>query len=127
MMMKPMTVEKETHVNSAGTETTYRVFDDTYYHGDTSYEMVKILHDLRQYDTRVRFHWGDIETGRDWGDDYGVKGRIGRSTGPVKIPILIHNRRSHGGGAILTDCIVKITATQGGRVIYQHPKYHKGD
>jgi hypothetical protein len=103
-----------------------KMCDGITYHKKTSDEMVWILQTLRVNQTRVRFHWGDTETGKDWGDVNYVTGTIGNSMGPVKIPILIYSRRSTGGGGLLTHCIVKITATQGGRVIYQHPKYHEG-
>jgi hypothetical protein len=103
--------------------------DGTCYHAETTDEMIGILQRLRLSQERVRFHWGDTtgeKAGYDWGDTYDVKGRIGRSMGGrFRIPLLIYNARSMGGGGILTDCIVKITATNGGRVIYQHPKYHE--
>ena len=99
-------------------------YNGTTYHEDTSPEMVGILERLRSNQTRCRFHWGDAKTGEDWGDEYDVKGRIGRSTGTKKIPILLYNARSYGGGAILDHCIVKITETAGGRLVYQHPNYH---
>lgn len=35
-------------------------------------------------------------------------GTVGRSTGKVKIPLLVHNSRSMGGGGILTHCIIGI-------------------
>ena len=95
----------------------------TSYHDETSDEMMTLLESIRARDVRVRFHWGDTVTGEDWGDKWDVKGKIGRSMGPSKIPILVHNSRSMGGGAILDHCIVKITETRGGKVLYQHPKY----
>jgi hypothetical protein len=102
--------------------------DGTCYHAETTDEMVGILQNLNLTQERVRFHWGDTDTGRDWGDVWDVKGRVGRSMGGrFRIPLLIYNARSMGGGGILTDCIVKITATNGGRVIYCHPKYHQTD
>lgn len=96
----------------------------TTYHDETEPEIVAILERLRSNQTRVRFHWGDVKTGEDWGDEYDVKGRIGRSTGTSKIPILLYNTSSNGGGAILDHCIVKISETRGVRLIYQHPNYH---
>jgi len=44
----------------------------------------------------------------------------------VKVPLLIANRRSLGGTAILDHCIVRIRSSAGGRVLYQHPDYHFG-
>lgn len=103
----------------------YKVYNGTCYSVKTADDMVKRLESIRVAETRVRFHWGDTETGRDWGDDLGVYGTIGRSTGSKPIPILLHNCRSTGGGAILDHCIVKITRARGKQVIYVHPKYHK--
>jgi hypothetical protein len=71
---------------------------------------------------RVRFFFGDTKTGRDWLEEYDTIGRIGRSMGPKHIPLLIKTRRSHGGGGILTACIVRMTVN--GREVYRHPKYH---
>jgi hypothetical protein len=39
---------------------------------------------------------------------------------------MIANRRSIGGGAILDRCIVRIRSSAGGRVLFQHPRYHHG-
>jgi hypothetical protein len=101
--------------------------DETCYNLDTSDEMVAILQKLRASQERIRVHYGYThgkDAGRDWMEEHDVRGRISRSIGARQIPLLIYNARSMGGGGILTDCIVKITATNGGRVIYQHPKYY---
>jgi len=96
----------------------------TCYNANTKRAMIEQLEVLRRSGTRCRFHWGDAATGKDWCDRYGVTGTIGLSTGEIRVPLLIYNKRSIGGGAILTHCIVKITASRGGRTIYQHPDYH---
>lgn len=103
----------------------YKVMNGTWYDIRTSDKLVSLLEEHRQYGTRLRFHWGNTETGEDWGDIYDVAGKIGRSMGPVKAPLLIKTRRSIGGGCILDHCIVKITlTTKPHKVLYQHPTYH---
>jgi hypothetical protein len=104
-----------------------KTLNGTSYHEDTSDEMMARLEKIRLAGTRVRFHWGDTLNGADWGDVYDVTGKLSRSTGIQKVLILIHNRRSTGGPAILDHCIVKITESKGGKVLYQHPTYFKKD
>lgn len=109
-------------------EVEYKVANFTYYHIETADEVIRAIENARLSNARVRVHYGETsgkEVGRDWNDIYDVTGRIGRSTGPVKIPILIYNSRSISGGAILTHCIVKITQSNGKKkALYQHANYH---
>jgi hypothetical protein len=99
------------------------IVNGTTYHDDTPRAVIDVIEGARGSGQRLRFHWGDVTTGQDWGDRHDVAGRIGRSMGPTKVPLLLHNVRSIGGGAILDHCIVKITTSAGGHVLYQHPKY----
>lgn len=104
----------------------YQEVNGTFYHQETSKEIIELLEWIREHHIRVRFHWGDAKTGKDWGDKYDIRGTIGRSMGRVKIPLLIQTTRSMGGGAILDHCIVKISYAnkKKGGIIYQHPNYH---
>ena len=106
---------------------TYQVSDGTYYHKDTPKEVISILEKCRRSKKsyRLLLDYGDTETGRSWEEEYDIQGYIGRSTGPVKIPILIHKSRSLGGGGILDYRIIKISLAKGKTVLYQHSKYHK--
>ncbi len=72
---------------------------------------------------KLRLWFGNPKTGKDWMEVYDVFGYISRTYGDIKVPILIKNRRSIGGGAILTDNIVKITWDK--KVLYQNPNYHQ--
>ena len=74
-------------------------------------------------DQRLRLTYGDQDTGRMW-DDRPETGRIGRTGGIMKSPILCANRRSTGGDLISTDAIVKIELSPGGRVLWAHPNLH---
>jgi len=95
----------------------------TYYRNITPSEVIRLLEAAWESQARVRLYYGDRKTGRDWGDTCGVYGRIGRSTGPIKVLILLAQRRSTGGGEILCDCIVRLKVN--GKEVYRHPKYHK--
>lgn len=100
------------------------VLNGTHYPMKTPGPVLRVLEDLRQSGRRVRVHYGDCNTGRDWMDEYNVTGTIGRSCGSCKIPLMVHNCRSLGGSGILTNCIVRIRTTDG-QELYRHPSYHQ--
>lgn len=85
---------------------TYKVVNGTAYHIDTPDAVIEILENARLNNVKIRIFYGDGE--KCWNDEYDTIGTIGRSTGNYKIPILIKNKRSTGGGSILTDRIVRI-------------------
>lgn len=95
--------------------------DGTFYRDTTPKPVVEALEAARKAHKRVRLFLGDRETGKQWMDEYGVTGYVARSMGPVMIPILLPSTRSHGGGAILCDCIVRLLVE--GREVYRHPEY----
>ena len=99
----------------------YNVIGGIAFHLKTPQTVCDILVSLYQTGKRIKLYYGDAKTGRDWNEEYDTTGTIGRSTGNYKIPLLIQTSRSHGGGAILDDCIVKIKSN--GITLYQHPKY----
>jgi len=73
---------------------------------------------------RVRIWYGDTKTGLSWLEEYDTMGNIGRSTGQQKIPLLIKNSRSNGGGGILCHCIIRIDVIVSRRTIYKHPLFN---
>lgn len=106
--------------------TQYQVVNGTSFHIETPAAVVQVLERARQNRTRIHVSFGDASTGRDWLEEWDITGYLGRSMGPVKVPLLVANRRSLGGGAILDNCIVRIRESAGGRILYQHPAYHFG-
>jgi len=97
---------------------------DTYFNPETPENLRQAIERARNAGNRVRLFLGDTKTGKAWMDTYGVTGRIGRSMGPRKVPILLAHSRSIGGEAILDHCILKMQDTATGRVLYQHPLFH---
>lgn len=98
-----------------------------HFHEQTPPEVARLLESLYVSRRRVRLHYGDHVTGRDWLETHDVTGTIGQSCGPQKVPLLIHNARSLGGPALLDHCIVRIRDTKTGKELYRHPSYHTGE
>lgn len=108
---------------------------DVLYDEDTPSDVIYWIERAHQFNSRVRVFYGDTDSkdfervhgrkpdpGRDWGEEYDVSGTIGVSTGHKPIVLLINNSRSTGGGAIMTDRIVRMIVN--GREVYRHPNYH---
>lgn len=102
------------------------IVNGTAYHADTNEKVIKALESARASRARIRVWYGDTDTGKAWAEEYDVLGYVGRSTGGVKIPLLVHNRNSFGGGGILDHCIVRIDTTDG-QTLYKHPTFNAGE
>jgi len=116
--MKTTTID---HKN--GNKTTYKEIHGTYFHIDTPNEVCNVLNNYLHTNKRVKIYLGDIKTGKDWHEEHDTIGTIGRSTGNVKVPLLIATSRSNGGNAILDHCILKIKETKTGYVPYCAKNY----
>lgn len=101
----------------------YRNVEGTFFHAETPFEVVVPLRAAWHGRQKLRLFLGDAETGLDWNEENDVIGYLGRSMGPIKVPLLLKSRRSDGGPALLDHCIVKL-ADAGGHVFWQHPNYH---
>lgn len=100
----------------------FEFVNGTSYHKDTPYAAISVLERARKEKIRIRIFYGDKETGKDWMEWFDTIGLIGRSNGNIKVPILLKNKNSFGGGAILDNAIVKITIDK--KTVYKHPKYY---
>lgn len=101
-------------------------FEDLYFDKETDIEAAMVLNSLWRSKKRVKIYYGDKETGKNWYETYDIFGRIGRTTGTKKAPILVYSKRSYGGGLISTNCILAIRESSiKGAFLYQHPNFVK--
>lgn len=94
----------------------------TWFDPRTPEPVCKALERARKSGEIVRLYYGDTTTGRSWLDENDVLGRIGRSMGVMKVPLLIEPGES-GGPQLLDHCVVRIQAADG-RDLYRHPSFH---
>lgn len=107
-------------------EKQYNVVNGTSYNVKTSQSVINVLEMVRHEPRkRIRVYYGDIETGKCWNEEHDIFGYVGRSTGINKIPLLISNKRSFGGGALLDHCIIKIKESKGNRVLFQSANFQQ--
>lgn len=99
--------------------TEYTEHNGLYFIEGTAEGVKRVLSNAYQLKTRIRIHLGDVKNGRVWLEEYDVIGRIGRSTGKIKVPLMLARSNSHGGGAILTDCILAIQSVESFRWLYK--------
>lgn len=115
-----MEIKEVTYSN--GNTFKYKIMNGTAYHVETNDKVVNILENARMSKRRIRVFYGDIETGKCWNEEYDVIGRVSRSCGEIKVPLLIHNSNSSGGGHMLDNCIVRITIDKVD--MYKHKNFH---
>jgi hypothetical protein len=96
----------------------YRQVNGISYNVLTPQKVIDVLEQARQSRPRRRLSilYGDVNSGKNWGSP--ERGYIGNSTGSIKIPILVHNTRSLGGGSIMDSCILEIRESKGGKILY---------
>jgi hypothetical protein len=101
-----------------------RLPSGTCYHADTPEPVIDLLETVRLNQRKVRLFYGDPKTGQSWFDEHDVIGRIGRSTGPIKVPLLIEPGEI-GGPALLDQCIIRIDSPR--KTLYQHEQFRVGE
>ena len=89
--------------------------------------LMDILNRSRNCRFRIRVWYGDRQTGRSWNDEFGVMGRVGRSCGSIKIPLLLNNKRSWGGEALLIGSIIRVDDIEKKRTLWKVDNFHVGE
>jgi hypothetical protein len=93
--------------------TKYKVVNGTFYDEGTPDEVCWVLERARERRQRLAIAY-QAESAPEFG-------YVGRSMGPVKAPLLIHNSRSMGGGTICTRIIVEIRDSRTKELLYIAP------
>lgn len=97
----------------------------TWFHPETPRKVRQVLEAARKNGSRLRIFYGNTQTGRDWMEENDVLGTIGRSTGVLKIPLMIADGE-HSGPRLLDQCIVRIIRVDDRKELYRHRRYHLG-
>ena len=97
-----------------------KIVNGTSYDARASDKLIQALENARLTNKRVRIWFGDSVTGAVWNEENDVVGTISRSTGAIKVPLLVANRRSLGGGILLERHIVHMVDTKTKQVLYSH-------
>ncbi len=98
----------------------------TFFEPGTDAKAAKVLESCRTHHRKVRLIFGDTSIGEPWLEEFDVVGRIGRSMGTLKVPLLVEPGED-GGGAILCACLLAIVDWKSGDVLYRHPAYREID
>jgi len=128
-MMETISTHKENGFvvcHQRSTEKKYQIVNGTYYDDRTNKEVIDILEKYRKNQEFIVIHYGHTtgdKTGLDWLEENDVRGRIGRSTGSIKVPLMVESGQI-GGDAILDHCIIRIRRY--GNDLYRHPQYRHG-
>ncbi|MCG7871034.1 MAG: hypothetical protein JAZ11_02900 [Candidatus Thiodiazotropha lotti] len=96
----------------------------TWFNPKTPIPVCEVLDRIREQGEKVRLFYGNAETGLDWNEEQNVIGRIGRSMGLLKVPLLLDDEEGIGGTAILDHCLVRIIRIEDGKELYRHSSYH---
>ncbi|MDZ7855759.1 hypothetical protein [Sphaerotilus sp.] len=96
--------------------------EHTYFDPGTHPDAQRALETCRRRGTMCRLILGDPETGESWFDENDVVGRVGRSCGALKVPLLVPPGED-GGPAILTACLLAVIDWKSGKAVFRHPLY----
>lgn len=80
----------------------------------------RVLRKLIKTDDVVRIMLGDPATGTVWMEENDVIGRIGLSTGPMRVPLLVPKGERYGG-ALLCENILMIKEWETSEVLFERP------
>jgi len=83
-------------------------YKGVYFYKGTPIVLADKLLALKDRKERIVLDYGDTQTGESWNEEHDTTEYIGKTTGTKPMLILVFNKRSLGGGLILTHSILTI-------------------
>ncbi len=105
----------------------YKVVNGTWYHINTLDDVISWLETFRERNQRIRVTYGTVIDGQV-NETHKRVGYVGRSLGPVKVPLIAYNDRAWGGEMISSEQVVKIEYANKRyceKVVWKHPAYQE--
>lgn len=97
---------------------------ETFFEPGTPLKVQQVLENARKRQVRCRIWLGDPLTGLAWLEEHEVVGRIARSRGPLRVPLLIPKERESSGGAISTSAVIRVDFQGTVHPAYKHARFH---
>jgi hypothetical protein len=94
----------------------------TWFQPGTDPKAAKALERCRRACNKIRLILGSLETGVSWMNEHDIVGTVGRSLGPLRVPLLVEEN-SDCGDAISTDRLLALIDWRTGKFLYRHPAY----
>ena len=103
----------------------YRIVNNTYFDYRTPKEVIDVLEYVRINRIPITFQYGDFNTGKSFGHFYRSNGHIVRTTGIIKLPVVLRKIDAPSGRGLHDAYIVLIFESKTGEVLYKHPDYYE--
>lgn len=98
----------------------YKKVRNLFFHYDVPEKLCDIINRLYLSGERIIIEYGDTRNHREWTESLRERGSIGRSTGEIKVPLLIATKRSKGGNAISDLDIMYIKNAKTKKLLYNY-------
>lgn len=102
----------------------YEVINGTYYDRGTPHDLVAVLEACRAERRRVRIFYCSQKDGCDLLEESDIIGVIGRSLGPIKVPLLVPIG-DDGGPQLMTSLIGVVQMVSSGFISYQRKDFYQ--
>lgn len=119
------TIEQYEQFKALQDELKHHNVNDTWYSHGIDQKLIQVFERLRASGEEVRVWQGHVTTGRAWIelDHADCIGRISRSSGSMKIPLLI-GRDGYDKGTLFDHSCLRIVRINDAKELWRHPLFH---